>query len=282
MSWKDSVNRTISRATGHELRRVERAPNGKPRRTPPPPPPTRSDTGDRLLVAPAFVLSSVRSGSTLLRVVLDSHSQIHSPPEMHLRDIAVKTQSKYVDRTLTALKLDERALEFLLWDRLLHRELVRHGKRQLVNKTPNDVFIVDRIRECWPDAKLVFLLRHPAAIEASRMATREGKDTPERNREMVLRYVSALQDARTRFDGLTVRYEELATEPERVTRELCAFLGLEWEPSMLEYGEHDHGRFKPGLGDWKDKIKSGRIQAPTPPPADVHPDLQPFVEAWGY
>ena len=39
----------------------------------------------RLLKEPAFVLSTVRSGSTLLRMLLDSHSQIHSPHEMHLR-----------------------------------------------------------------------------------------------------------------------------------------------------------------------------------------------------
>lgn len=280
MSWKDTVNRTLERATGHELRRV-RDEHGRRIRPTAPPPTTRAGAGDRLLVKPAFVLSSVRSGSTLLRVVLDSHSQIHSPPEMHLRDIAVQTKSKYVDRTLTALDLDARALEYLLWDRLLHRELNRHGKRQLVNKTPNDVFIVDRIRECWPDARLVFLLRHPAAIEASRMATRVGKDTPERNREMVLRYITALEGARQRYDGLTVKYEELASEPERVTKELCAFLGLDWEATMLDYGQHDRS-FKPGLGDWKDKIKSGKIQAPTPPPADVHPDLIPFVGAWGY
>ena len=30
---------------------------------------------------------------------------------------------------------------------------------------------------------------------------------------------------------------------------------------MLEYGQQDHGRFKSGLGDWNEKIKSGRIQA---------------------
>ena len=33
---------------------------------------------------------------------------------------------------------------------------------------------------------------------------------------------------------------------------------------MLEYGDQDHGRFKSGLGDWRDKIKTGRIQAPAP------------------
>jgi hypothetical protein len=283
MSWKDSVNRTLWRATGYELRRVERGPNGKRRREPAPPPTTRAGAGDRLLVKPAFVLSSVRSGSTLLRVVLDSHSQVHAPPEMHLRDIAVQTKSKYVDRTLTALDLDARALEYLLWDRLLHRELARHGKRQLVNKTPNDVFIVDRIRECWPDARFIFLLRHPAAIAKSRHATRP-QDTVERNNEMVLRYGNAVEDARRRLPGHTVRYEDLASDPATETQRLCAFLGVPWEPSMLEYGEHQHGRFKPGLGDWTEKIRSGRVQPPTPPPPvdEIHPDLRPLCVAWGY
>src|SRR5215207_5047779 len=49
----------------------------------PPPRELRTAAGDRLLVAPAFVLSSVRSGSTLLRVLLATHSQIHAPHELH-------------------------------------------------------------------------------------------------------------------------------------------------------------------------------------------------------
>ena len=43
---------------------------------------------------------------------------------------------------------------------------------------------------------------------------------------------------------------------------------------MLEYGEQDHGRFKSGLGDWNDKIKSGRIQAPAPPPEEIPEPLR--------
>ncbi len=44
-----------------------------------------SDPRDRLVQRPCFLLSSVRSGSTLSRVILNSHSQIHSPHEMHFR-----------------------------------------------------------------------------------------------------------------------------------------------------------------------------------------------------
>jgi hypothetical protein len=53
---------------------------------------------------------------------------------------------------------------------------------------------------------------------------------------------------------------------------------------MLDYGRFDHGRMKPGLGDWKAKIKSGEIQAAEPPPApdEIHPSLHELCAAWGY
>lgn len=272
MSWKDTVNRGLSRSLGYELRRVGQ---DEPRRR------ARARTGDRLVPAPAFVLSTVRSGSTLLRVVLDSHPDIFAPHELHLRDIDVALGSKYVERALAETGLDAEGLRSLLWDRLLHRELAASGKTQLVNKTPNDVFIADRILACWPDARFIFLLRHPGAIERSRQETRP-QDTPERNAEMVRRYGDALEAARHTYPGLTIRYEDLAGDPERTTREVCDFLGLPWTADMLEYGKFDHGRMKPGLGDWKDNIKSGRVQPPAPPPAEVHAELRHLVEAWGY
>ena len=53
---------------------------------------------------------------------------------------------------------------------------------------------------------------------------------------------------------------------------------------MLEYGRFDHGKMKPGLGDWKAKIKSGEIQAADPPPPleEIHPSLHELCVAWGY
>jgi len=146
-----------------------------------------------------------------------------------------------------------------------------------------DVFIVDEILRCWPDARFIYLLRHPAAIARSRQNARP-QDSAERNAEMVRRYAQALENAREEHPGIAVRYEDLTAEPERVTRELCEFLGVEWEPAMLEYGEMSHGRYKAGLGDWSEKIKSGRIQAAAPlPSADEIPDkLRPIAAAWDY
>jgi hypothetical protein len=285
MALKKTINDALTRATGYQLQKARDGAPAKPAR----PAPggarrRRAGKGDRLVTAPAFILSSVRSGSTLLRVLLNSHSQIHSPHELHLRHIKVDLDAAYAEKALKEIALDAERLRFLLWDRVLHRELAASGKQHLVNKTPNDVFIADDIRRCWPDARFIFLLRHPVSTARSRAAARKDKDTEERNLEMVLRYANALEAARQRYDGITVRYEDLTQEPERVTRELCTFLGVEWEPAMLDYGDHDHGRFKAGLGDWSDKIKSGQIQPaePLPSPDEIPPALREISEAWGY
>jgi hypothetical protein len=272
---KGAFNRGLARATGYELRRI--GGRVKRRRR------TAGERADRLLTAPAFVMCSVRSGSTLLRVLLDSHSRIHSPQELHLRDVAVRVKTEYAGKALREIGLDDEQLRFLLWDRLLQRELDAAGKTILVNKTPNDVFIADRIARCWPDARFIYLLRHPGAIARSRQETRP-QDSPDRNARMVLRYGNAIEEARTTRPGLTIRYEELTTDPRAVTQRVCAFLGVPWEATMLDYGRFDHGRMKPGLGDWKAKIKSGEVQSADPPPPleEIHPSLHELCVAWGY
>jgi hypothetical protein len=278
MAVKKTINDALTRATGYQLQKARATGAASaPRKG-------RAGRGDRLVRQPAFILSSVRSGSTLLRVLLNSHSRIHSPHELHLRHVKVDVDAAYAEKALKEIALDAERLRFLLWDRVLHRELAASGKDHLVNKTPNDVFIADEIRRCWPDARFIFLLRHPVSTARSRQAARKDKDTEERNLEMILRYANALEDARQRYDGLTVRYEDLTQEPERVTREVCAFLGVPWEARMLEYGDFDHGRFKAGLGDWSDKIKSGQIQPaePLPSPEEIPPELRAISEAWGY
>ena len=278
MSWKGALNRGLTRATGYELRKQGAESRARRRRRTP-----GEKPGDRLLKEPAFVICSVRSGSTLLRVLLDSHSRIHSPQEMHLRDLTVKVKTDYALKALGEVGLDDEQLRFLLWDRLLQRELAAAGKEILVNKTPNDAFVADLIARCWTDARFIYLLRHPGSIARSRQATRP-QDSPERNARMVLRYCNAIEQARGTYPGVTVRYEDLTADPRAETQRVCAFLGLQWEAGMLEYGRFDHGRMKPGLGDWKTKIKSGEIQPAEPPPPldEVHPSLHELCVAWGY
>jgi hypothetical protein len=104
----------------------------------------------------------------------------------------------------------------------------------------------------------------------------------EKNVELIRRYCEALEHARQAYDGVTIRYEELTADPAGVTQRVCAHLGVKWEPAMLDYGSHDHGRFKSGLGDYKDKIKTGQIQEAEPPPEEIPEPLRPIAVKWGY
>ena len=280
MPWKRRINRAFSRATGFEVRRAPQkgARRGRRARR------VRLDpVQDRLLVAPVFIFASIRSGSTLLRVLLGSHSQFHAPHELHLRGLKVRLSKRNAVKAMRELGLDQIELEHLLWDRVLDRELQRSGKKYIVNKTPSDVFMWRRIAACWPDARFVFLLRHPLAVARSRQAYHPAENL-ETNARKVLGYMNALEEARRELPGFTVRYEELTADPEDVTKRLCAFLGVEWEPSMLDYGQGDHGAYVRGLGDWSDQIRSGRVHPPRPlPAAQEIPDmLRELCEAWGY
>jgi LPS sulfotransferase NodH len=266
VTWKDTINRALTRTTGYQLRRADA--RELPR-------------GDRLVARPAFIMCTLRSGSTLLRVLLDSHSQLHAPHEIHLRYVSVKLAATWSKRSMKEMGLDAEALRYLLWDRILHRELAKSGKAFIVDKTPNNVFVADRIAECWPDARFIHLLRHPASIVRSRQAIRPDAD-PEKNIDLIRRYCEALEKARQEHPGVTVRYEDLTADPATATRRVCEHLEVPWEPQMLEYGRFQHGRYRAGLGDWADKIKSGKVQRAAPPPEEVPEALREVAAAWGY
>ena len=290
---RKGINDALSRATGYELRRAQRR-GADPKRpvieTPPTPPSAqalaqrvaRVQPGDRLVRAPAFVLSSVRSGSTLLRLILDSHPEICAPHELHLRRVeaAASGSGRYA---LNELGVDDRDLRNLLWDRLLHWELTRTGKTRYVNKTPNDALIWSDIVACWPDARFIFLRRHPAAILASWQAARGTRSTREELARDIHAYAVGMEQARQRYGGLILRYEDLAADPERETRRLCDFLDVTWTPAMIEYGRVSHEGVRRGLGDWSDKLHTGTVQpVAEPDDDDLPPILRPIAEAWGY
>ena len=123
--------------------------------------------GGRLLTAPIFVFSAPRAGSTLLRAILGSHSQLYGPPELPLRHLGVRAETKWIRASLEGLDLTVEDVEHMLWDRVLYEALRRSGKPRLVVKTPANVLVWERIAATWPDAKFIFLLRHPAAAVAS-------------------------------------------------------------------------------------------------------------------
>ncbi|WP_240197444.1 sulfotransferase family protein [Nonomuraea lactucae] len=284
MTWQRKVNQALGRFAGVRLVRAGSTPRpasaGGDTEVPVRPP--ADPALDRLLTAPVFILSPVRSGSTLLRAMLDAHPMLHAPHELHVRRLSVGFGTALARRAMGALGHNQADLEHLLWDRVLHRELVRSGKQFIVDKTPANAFAYQRIATCWPDARFVFLLRHPASIAASWYEAAPGRRSRAEATADALRYMKAVQRARKGLTGLTVRYESLTEDPERETRAVCEFLGIPWTREMLEYGTP--GVVSKGLGDWQDKIRSGSVQPgrPLPAPGEIPDALRPMCGSWGY
>ena len=235
---------------------------------------------DHLVPEPVFVLCSPRSGSTLLRSVLDTHTQICAPHELHLGTMQVSTARNYAVNSWDALGLSLGDLENMLWDRALHRVLLMSGKRIIVDKTPQNAMIWSRIHEFWPRARFIHLHRHPASIVESLVSARPHVSR-EYHTETVVNYGRALDAARAALPGPTVRYEDLTTDPEATIRVMCDYLGVRYQARMLRYRRSHNAA---GLGDWSPNIRSGRIQPHPPLPArDTVPEmLLPLMHAWGY
>jgi hypothetical protein len=290
MGWKRRANAVLARTTGlHLVRAVPppapaaggRGPRPANRKAVDARPP-QDPKVDRLLSRPVFVMCPLRSGSTLLRSLLNAHPLLHAPHELHVRRLSVRFGNRLVELAMRELGHNRADLEHLLWDRVLHRELQRSGKSYIVEKTPSNTFAYRRIATAWPDARFIFLIRHPVSIAESWTEANVGRRTREEAVEHALDFMRATQRAREALEGLTVRYEDLTDDPEGQTRRICDFLGVPWEAQMLDYGTE--GVFTKGLGDWTEKIRSGSVQPGRrlPDPADVPDVLRDMCRAWGY
>ncbi|MDA8368716.1 MAG: sulfotransferase [Nocardiopsaceae bacterium] len=290
MSFRRKLNAALAAATGYEIRKAR--PSKPPATAKPaakPKPASAAFTEptdlavDRLLTKPVFIISPVRSGSTLLRLLLDGHSLLHAPHELHIRRLEVKCSTSLATRAMRELGLERGDLEHLLWDRVMHRELVKAGKSFIVEKTPSNAFVWQRIAACWPDARFIFLLRHPVSIAKSWHEADPQKRNEEEAATDALRYMKAVQKAREGRPGHVVHYEDLTADPSGELRRICEFLEIGWEPEMAEYGGRQ-GDLQKGLGDWKDKIRSGSVQPgrELPAPGEIPESLRAMCDAWGY
>lgn len=293
MSLRRTLNTSLRKATGFEVRRASAPPADKAKpaaaeKAPRPKPiefrETENPELDRLLRKPVFIMSPVRSGSTLLRVLVGGHSKLHASHELHIRRLTVGYGTTISKKAMNALDLDTADLEHLLWDRVMHRELVKHDKEFIVEKTPSNAFAWKRIAACWPDARYIFLLRHPASIARSWHESDPAKRSAEEATADALRYMKAVERARGGLTGHLVRYEDLTADPEQTLKGICSYLDLEFEPEMLEYGKRSKSDMKRGLGDWREKILTGSVQPARelPDAGEVPELLRPMCEAWGY
>lgn len=212
-------------------------------------------------LAPApFVVGVGRSGTTLLRLMLDAHPHLAIPPETHFIPKLVKE----MDPAASA----EEAVEFIAsrrrWpDFGLDREALRarveeagevtpttvtraffalyaeaQGKPRWGDKTPPYVARMPRIEKVVPEARFVHLIRDGRAVALSLRDAHFGPDTLAGAAEMWARRVTRARRMAGRVGHyLEVRYEDLVVDAEPVLREICDFTDLPWDDAMLRYHE---------------------------------------------
>jgi hypothetical protein len=225
-----------------------------------------------------FVMGVWRTGTTLLRKILDSHTNLHSPaetwfllplinmwsgegthPEWNPKQAGVALQSH-----LPMDQFAECCRAFA--GRFYAQRLMACGKDAaiFVDKTPFYLFLDGVLPALFPRAKFIVLARDPRGTVWSRHTWKHIRsERPENHFAGVageMKRLAAFLTANA-DRSLLVNYEKLCDEPRGVCvdecQRLCAFLGVPYQASMIEYGAHQHHE---GYGDEKSR-EHGRPHA---------------------
>ncbi|GMW01111.1 MAG: hypothetical protein AMXMBFR84_22480 [Candidatus Hydrogenedentota bacterium] len=218
-----------------------------------------------------FVISAPRSGSTMLERMLEGHSLIHGGPEPHLLTplahlgvwanvdkapydhvLAAESQKLFISK-LPGGESDYWKACRAYCDTLYGAYIAGSGKHICLDKTPAYALILPFIAKVFPDAKYVVLTRHPLAVFSSYANSFfDGNYQAAQNYNPLLnRYVPAIADFLRRDypQVFHVRYEDLVRKPELWMQEICAYIGVPYEPAMVNYGERPGTAHSDGLGD---------------------------------
>ena len=216
-----------------------------------------------------FLISTPRSGSTLLMRILNATSAVYSRPEPHIIpalahlgfwDTVEKApydqlQAQQAMRELVAdIGGDEEYYESCrvycdgLYSKML--ALSENGERYFLDKTPANALVLPFLEKVYPQAKYITLTRHPAAIFASYANSFfDGDyDAAVKFNPILSRYIPVMADGirRSAVSLLHISYEEVASKPEETLQKISTFLDIPFEPEALEY---KRATVAEGLGD---------------------------------
>ena len=220
--------------------------------------------------APLLVLGVRRSGTTLLRVILDRSSALAIPDESYFVPQLAERHGAHVDpddflddlsRLPTVREWDVSLEEvrgrlrpgMALGDAVAavyETYAARFGKARWGDKTPMYMAYLPLLERLFPTALYVHLIRDGRDAATSFLAMPRGIVTeswahPRTAAGFACQWWTEVEAARAlgRRVGdryLEVRYEDLVRAPAAAIERICAFAGLAYEPSMLAYpGEVD-------------------------------------------
>jgi hypothetical protein len=112
------------------------------------------------------------------------------------------------------------------------------GARVIVDSSHNRWRLLELDKSAIVDLKVIHVVRDGRALLNS--YSRKYKSLQVGFRRWFLPTVMGLlMRPRVRAPWITVRYEDLARDPDRCLRRICEFTGLEYEPAMIRYWEHE-------------------------------------------
>ncbi len=223
-------------------------------------PPTAERSTIRPSGPPFFIVGCPRSGTTLLSLMLDAHPKLAVPPESHFivplaprRGLGRLMRPASLEDILPYLARRKWTIEPAALRAAVSRtapgsypELVRavfstyaeaEGKPRWGDKTPRYVDHVALLAKLFPDALFIHLIRDGREVAASLAERRWGPSSPVLGAFVWRRSIRRARRAGRRLAGryMELRLEDLVSEPERQLRRVCAFLGEDYVPQMLEY-----------------------------------------------
>lgn len=214
---------------------------------------------------PVFVLGSQRSGTTMLRLMLNSHPKLAIPHEsafitIYFRrladygDLASKANARRLLEDVARHPLVQRGRLVADPEAVLARPIASYsdfvdavfrsyaeaqGKVRWGDKTPFYTPDIDVIRRIFPNAKIIHLVRDGRDVVLSQKSIEwMSGNLPKlvldwQWKATIAHKVGAVMGS----DFLEVRYEDLVCHPEEMLRRICAFIGEDYAPSMLDYAQ---------------------------------------------
>lgn len=209
---------------------------------------------------PIFLIGVYRSGTTLLRYIIDSHSNICCPPESdYLASLAQLVREPIYSNGLLNMGYSETHVVQKLRELCIYfygNYAASCGKPRWADKTPNYVDYLDFIHLLFPEAKFVMIYRH--GLDQAHSYTRGGslmRDTLEDYvvegedlRLGAVRYWQEKVQKMLEFEQknpdicIHIRYEDLCLQPEKHLRAVFSFLDEAWEPEVMEYYNFPHDK----------------------------------------
>jgi Sulfotransferase family len=234
---------------------------------------------------PFFLVGNDRSGTTMLRLVLDRGDVAIPPESMFLADFAPLRRRGGLDdparaeRVLRAVWTHPRVRAWGLESNpppvppgLDHEDAYRfcvsapfrayagqEEKGRWGDKTPFYLRHIDELAAVWPDARFVVLVRDGRDVALSVMRVPFGANNVWAAARSWAAGIRLGLDAERRHAGrvLTVRYEDLVTAPDQTVAGICEFLGLQYAPDMLAIEQTDPAKIDKDQSGWFTGVWAG-------------------------